>query len=181
MSKRRRLTAKKLAVLGGTGLALGLSVARASAVPPPPPFTVSNYVGRYVCNVNSDGRFYTAIMRLRPNGAGAYNGGTLVASISAFTAFDPAAPPEDNSCSYSLVTQASRYVVSSNGLATEVLTWKAAAGNNAACPDSPGSFVMSNAIVLQASLGAFPRVSVSSGNLLDQGILSANPGDGYCA
>jgi len=97
MSKRRWVAAKLFAALGGAGLALGICVPRASAAGPPP-FSNSNYSARYICNETSDSNFFTAIARLNANGAGTYNGGTLVASISAFTGFDPASPPEDNSC-----------------------------------------------------------------------------------
>jgi hypothetical protein len=189
MSKRRSTAGKLFVALGGAGLALSICVPQATAVPP---FSNTNYSGRYICNVSSAGNSFTAIMRLVPNGSGAYSGGTLVAPGSAFFAFDPAAPPEDNSCSYSLVMPSSSYLVGSNGLATEVLTWKAVAGNNPVCPATPGSFIMSQEIVLRANVNANGKVqstSISSGNLLDQGVgvslptadvAAPDPGDGYC-
>jgi len=73
--------------------------------------------------------------------------------------------------------------VSGNGLTTEVLTWKAAPGNNPVCPDSPGSFVMSDEIVLSTSVNGSGQVIgdlIASGNLLDQGLLDINPGSGHC-
>jgi hypothetical protein len=184
--KRRSMAARLFAVLGGAGLALSICVPRATARVPP--FSNHNYSGRYVCGVGSNGNFFTAIMLLMPSGSnsssgtGIYSGGTLFASVGAFFAFNPKAPPKDNFCSYTLDTQpkSSFYVVGSNGLTTEVLTWMAAAGNNPACPATSGSFIMSQESVLGAHLDVTGRVnntSISSGNLLDQDF----PGDGYCS
>jgi hypothetical protein len=185
MSKRKWVAAKLFAVLGGAGLATCICLSRASALTIVPPFSASNYVNRYICEVSSDENFYTGVMSLYPNGAGAYTAGTLNAPISPFGAglFNPANPPVDNTCSYSLILPESSYVVSANGLTVEVLSWKAAGGNNAACPVSPGSFVMSNEVVLRANLntaGAVQRLQLTSGNLLNQGITFDNPGEGQC-
>jgi hypothetical protein len=73
-------------------------------------------------------------------------------------------------------------VVSSSGLTTEVLAWKAFSANNSSCPDSPGSFVMSNELVLSTNVDkSLNQNLISSGNLLDQSVGAfPNPGDGYC-
>jgi hypothetical protein len=187
MSKRRWVAARLFAVLGGAGLAIGVCAPRALAATPPP-FSNTNYDNRYICNTTSDGNFFTAVYNVNPNGSGSYTSGTLVTPLNSFgvVPFNPADTPEDNSCSYSLVGPSSSYVVSSNGLTTEVLTWMASAGNDPSCPDSPlGSFVMSSELVLRAnvnSAGKVQQLSISSGNLLDQSVLFGveNPGDGYC-
>jgi hypothetical protein len=188
MLKRRSIAAARLfAVVGGTWLALSICLPRATAARVPP-FSNTNYRGRYICSVSSRGNFFTAIMLVMPSGTssssgmGTYRGGTLFASVGAFFAFDPTVPPKDNFCSYALDTspKSSFYVVGSNGLTTEVLTWMAAAENNPACPATSGSFIMSQETVLGANVDATGEVqntSISSGNLLDQDL----PGDGYCA
>lgn len=186
MLKRRSVAARRFAVLGGAGLALSICVTRAIARVPP--FSNTNYGGRYVCSVSSRGNFFTATMLLIPSGTssssgmGTYRGGTLFASVGAFLAFNAKAPPKDNFCSYSLdiSPKSSFYVVGSNGLTTEVLTWMPAAGNNPACPATSGSFIMSQESVLRANVnktGEVQDTSISSGNLLDQDL----PGDGYCS
>jgi len=175
MSKRKWVGAKLFAVLGGTGLALGICVPRATAVVPP--FSAKNYTNRYVCTVSDDSNSTTGVVRIRPNGSGAYNGGTLeIALDGAVFPFDPAAPPEDNFCTYSLVPAASSYTVSANGLGTEVQSWKPAAGND---PDCPLSFVMSNTIALQTNVnagGVAQDLLLTSSNLADDG----EPGYGSC-
>jgi hypothetical protein len=181
MSKRKWAAAKLFAVLGGAGLAIGICAPRVS-IAQPPPFTAANYANRYECNVTSDENFYTAVMLLYPNGAGTYTNGTLVAAGGRFFAFDPAMPPEANTCSYSLILPSSAYVVSANGFTTEVLSWMADAANNAACPVSTpplGSFVMSNTTALRANVtaaGVVQNEQITSGNLLDFPF----PGYGQC-
>ena len=186
MLKRRSVAARLFAVLGGTGLALSIGVQRATARVPP--FSNQNYAGRYVCSVSSNGNLFTAIVLLTPSGTssssdmGIYRSGTLFASVGAFFAFDPKAPPKDNFCSYTLdiSPKSSFYVVGSKGLTTEVLTWMAAAENNPACPATSGTFIMSHESVLGVNVDVTGRVkttSLSSNNLLDQDF----PGDGYCS
>ena len=187
MLKRKSVAARLFAVLGGTGLALSICAPRATAARVPP-FSNNNYAGRYVCSVSSRGNFFTAIMLLMPSGTssssgmGIYSGGTLFASVGAFFAFDPKAPPKDNFCSYTLDTspKSSFYVVSSKGLTREVLTWMAVAPNNPACPATSGSFIMSQKSALGSNVdvtGKVKNTSISSGNLLDQDF----PGDGDCS
>jgi hypothetical protein len=186
MSKRRWVAARLFPVVAGAGVALGICVLTVStAISAPPPFSNSNYVNRYICNVTSEGNLFTAVMSLNPNGSGTYTAGTLVGSVTQFgvVPFNPASTPEDNSCSYSLVLPSSSYLVGSNGLTTEVLTWKAVGGNDPSCPTSPGSFIMSQETVLRANVnaaGAVQQLSISSGNLFNLGLLAADPGDGYC-
>jgi hypothetical protein len=122
MLKRRSVAARLFAVLGGTGVALSIGVPRATARVPP--FSNQNYAGRYVCSVSSNGNLFTAIVLLTPSGTssssdmGIYRSGTLFASVGAFFAFDPKAPPKDNFCSYTLDTspKSSFYVVGTKGL-----------------------------------------------------------------
>lgn len=175
MSKRKWVATKLFAVLGGTGLAIGICVPPATAVVPP--FAAKNYANRYVCTVTDSSNGTTGVVRIKPNGSGAYINGLLEIALDggAFP-FDPAAPPEDNFCSYSLVIAASSYTVSANGLGTEVQSWKAASGNNADCP---GSFVMANEIALSTNLdsaGESTALQLTSGNLADDD----EPGQGYC-
>jgi hypothetical protein len=182
MSKRKWVAAKLFAVLGGAGLATCICLSRASALTIVPPFSASNYVNRYICEVSSDENFFTGVMSLYPNGAGAYTAGTLNAPLSPFgvALFNPANPPQANTCSYSLILPGSSYTVSANGLTVEVLSWKAVAGNNLNCPVS---FVMSNELVLRANVnaaGAVQRLQLTSGNLLNQGLTIDDPGEGQC-
>jgi len=175
MSKRKWVAAKLFAVLGGTGLAIGICVPRATAVVPP--FSAANYANRYVCNVSDDSNGTTGVARVNPNGAGAYHSGDLqVALDGAVFPFDPAVPPEDNFCEFTLNTAASSYTVSASGLGTEVQSWKAVPGNNVDCPPS---FVMANAIALRTNInanGKVQNVQLSSGNLADDD----EPGYGSC-
>jgi hypothetical protein len=68
-------------------------------------FSNNNYGGRYIFGVSSRGNFFAAIMLLMPSGTssssgmGIYRGGTLFASIGAFFALEPKAPPKGNFCS----------------------------------------------------------------------------------
>ena len=84
MLKRRSVAARLFAVLGGAGLAFSICVPRATARVPP--FSNTNYGGRYICSVSARGNFFTAIMLLMPSGSGSgtYRGGTLFASVGAF-------------------------------------------------------------------------------------------------
>jgi hypothetical protein len=179
MSKRQGLASKLCAVLGGAGLAIGICAPMAMAqASVPPPFANANYANRYVCNVTSDDNFFTAIMKINPNGKGQYTAGTLTGSGSEFFAFDPGAVPPTNFCSYSLATGTSGYAIDSHGLGTEVLGWIPASGQNAACP--PG-FTMNTRIVLRNSVNAnniVARTLITSGNLLGQSPF--DPGYGYC-
>jgi hypothetical protein len=140
----------------------------------PPPFSASNYANRYVCNVSDDANGTTGVMRINPNGAGAYKSGDLqLAYDGVVFPFDPTVPPKDNFCEYTLVSAASGYTVSANGLGTEVLSWKSAPGNNADC--SP-SFVMSDEIALHINANGKVHVQITSGNLNDDD----EPGYGSC-
>ena len=179
MSKRRWVASKLFAVLGGAGLAIGVCVPRASAQPP---FSNANYLARYVCNVTSVENFFTGMMKLVPNGSGTYTSGTLEASLSAVTAFNPAVPPPGNFCMYTLDIAGSSYTVDVHGVGIEVLSWTAATTNNALCPGMP-TFTMSNAIVLRTfdtrASGAVVRTEITSNNFLgEDGVPSA--GYGYC-
>ena len=144
----------------------------------PPPFSDANYANRYVCNVTGGGNEWTAVMKINPNGKGGYTAGTLVGSISEFAAFDPAATPPSNFCSYSLAPPGSGYGIDSQGDGTEILSWTLNAGQNASCP---ASFVMNTAIELRNTVNAnniVARTVITSGNLLGQSPF--DPGYGYC-
>lgn len=175
MSKRRLLAAKLSAVLGGTSLAIGLCLPRATAQATT--FTNALYSGRYICAESAFQNFFTATVRINPNGAGAYNSGTLVAPIDPSVPFNPALPPANNFCTYTLGV-GSAYVVATDGTGTEVLSWNAAAGNPAGCPVPFGSFVMTDAIALRGNItnGVVINLRLTSDNLLDRNL----GGEGQC-
>jgi|GEM_PF-1492665 len=182
MSKRRWVASKLFAVLGGAGLAIGVCVPRASAQPPP--FSNANYANRYVCNVTSDGDFFTGLMTLYPNGAGTYTKGTLEAPISSDGGtFSSTLPPTQNFCLFNLDVAGSSYAIDTHGNGVEVLSWTAdTLSNNPSCtvPFPTSTFVMSNDIMLRAYAvkpsGAVIRAEITSNNLLN----FAFPGHGYC-
>jgi len=177
MSKRRWVASKLFAVLGGAGLAIGVCVPRASAQPP---FSNANYVNRYVCGVSADDDFFTGTIVINPNGFGTYTSGTLEAPVSAFTTFNPGAPPPGNFCLYNLDIAGSAYSVDVHGNGIEVLSWSPPSPNTnpPACPST--TFEMSNAIVLRAfdtkASGAVVRTEITSSNLLDED----DAGRGHC-
>lgn len=177
MSNRRWVGSGLLAVLGGATLALSISV-RASAAPPP--FSNSNYVNRYECNWTSDDNFFTSIAILNPNGSGTYSSGLLWVATNQFAGFNPALPPNQNFCVYSLDVAGSSYSIGANGLGVEVLSWTALTSNNAACPTSPGTFTMSDENALRTAdtrpSGAAVFGWTTSNNLADQD----DPGYGPC-
>jgi hypothetical protein len=179
MSKRRWVGSGLLAVLGGAMLALGISVGRASAAPPP--FSNSNYANRYECNWTSDANFFTGMALLFPNGSGTYTKGTLWVADDPFQGFDGGMPPSKNFCIYTLDVAGSSYAIGSNGLGVEVLFWTAVTGNDAACPVSPGgTFTMSDENALRVTdikaSGAVIRTETTSNNFADQD----DPGYGPC-
>jgi len=180
MLKRKWVAAKLFAVLGGTGLAFGLCVPRASAQVTPGSFSNANYANRYVCNEASDDEFFIALMSRFPNGAGTFTSGTMQAPDSAFTGFSSALPPPGNFCAYTLDVAGSSYLVSSNGTGVEVLSFTGPATNPTGCPDSPGTFEMSDSFVMRINgakpSGAVIRTELTSDNLLDQD----EPGLGHC-
>jgi hypothetical protein len=181
MLKRKWVAARLFAVLGGAGLAFGLCVPKANAqAPTPGNFSNANYANRYVCNEASDDNFFIALMTLFPNGTGTFTTGTMQAPDSAFTVFDAGLPPPSNYCAYTLDVAGSSYLVSSNGTGVEVLSWTGPATNNVNCPDSPGTFIMSDTFVMRINgarpSGAVVRTEVTSNNLLDED----EPGLGHC-
>jgi hypothetical protein len=182
MSKRKWVAAKLFAVLGGAGLAIGICVPRASAQPPP--FSNNSYANRYICGVQSDDNFFTGTMEIVPNGSGSYVSGTLEAPVSAFTAFNPGLPPVMNFCTYLLDVSGSSYLLSPNGLGTEVLSWSPPSPNTnpGACPTA--TFIMSNEIVLRAFAATSTERSIvtetTSNNFLGEGLTSTNAGHGTC-
>jgi hypothetical protein len=179
MLNRRRVGSGLLAVLGGATLALSISVGRAASAGPPP-FSNSNYANRYECNLSSDDNFFTGIALLFPNGSGTYTGGTLWVATNQFAGFNPGLPPPQNFCTYSLDVAGSSYSIGSNGLGVEVLAWTGFASNNAACPDSPGTFTMSDTNALRTTdaraSGAVILTETTSNNFADQD----DPGYGPC-
>lgn len=176
MSNRRWVGSGLLAVLGGATLALGISVGRASAAPPP--FSNSNYANRYECNLTSDDNFFTGIAILDPNGSGTYKDGILWVAGNQFSGFDPGLPPPQNFCVFSLDVAGSSYSIGSNGLGVEVLSWTGLTSNNAACPGP--TFTMSDTNALRTAdtraSGAVVFAVTTSNNFADQD----DPGYGPC-
>jgi hypothetical protein len=179
MLNRRRVGSGLLAVLGGATLALSISVGRAASAGPPP-FSNANYANRYECNLTSDDNFFTGIALLFPNGSGTYTSGTLWVADNQFSGFNPGSPPNQNFCTYGLDVAGSSYSISSNGLGIEVLAWTAFPTNNPLCPDSPGTFTMSDTNALRTAdvraSGAVIQTWTSSNNFADQD----DPGYGPC-
>lgn len=191
MLKRKWVAAKLFAALGGVGLAFGLCVPRASAANTSPDpnispgsFSNANYLNRYICNESADGNLFTALIRLRPNGSGAFEAGVMQAPISADGgAIVGGNPPNLNFCEFDLNTNGSAYVVGTNGVGVEVLSWTAAATNSAGCatPYATATFSSSDTFVLRnqsRASGASISDEITSDNLLNQGATAAT-GAGY--
>jgi hypothetical protein len=186
MSKRKWVAAKLFAVLGGVGLAFGICVPRASAQVVPGGFSNANYLNYYTCNETSD-EFYTGQMVLEVNGSGTFVSGALQASANAFTGgtFNSSSPPPANFCAYSLVVAGSSYLVSSDGVGVEVLSWAPPSPNTnqGACP---GAFVMSDTFAMRTNgsrpSGAVVRTEITSDNFMNISAsgVAADPGYGHC-
>ena len=167
MSRKLNRKSKIMIGLATFGLLVGLNAPRVSAL------DASNYKGRYGCGVASDedatlGDFFTAIIRYRPNGSGAYDAGTLVASLTAFATPFPVVSTTGDYCKYALDVAASSYSISSQGTGFEVLSWTASSTNPAACP---ASFIDETAIGLRNDLnaaGQTARAEFVSVNLLGE-------------
>lgn len=163
-SKSRVIT-----ILAVVGLLMSLSVPRANAV------GSANYSGRYACTVATAGDFATAVIKYGPNGGGAYNGGTLIASVNAFSTFPNAA---GNYCEYSLDIGMSAYVIDSTGVGFETLSWTptASTASNASCP---AAFVDQTAIGLSTDINS--SGSTMSSVFVDNNLLGVNTaGHGHC-
>ena len=184
MLKRKWVAAKLFAALGGAGLAFGLWVPGAGAVGPlPPPFSNGNYLNRYVCNEQTDGNLFSALIRLKSNGAGTFDGGTMFAPLSSDGGVsDTALPPTANFCIFDLDIAGSSYAVDSHGVGVEVLSWTQSSTNPAGCatPFPTATIVSSDTFVLRVEgiklSGASVRSDLTSDNLLDED----SPGHGYC-
>jgi hypothetical protein len=139
MSRNQNNKSKVITSLAVVGLLVALYAPGASA------FDTTSYSGRYACNVSANngtvGSFFTAVIRYRPNGSGAYQGGDLYASLSAFAATPT--PGTADFCHYTLDVGASSYSIGADGTGNEALSWVADTTNNAACP---ASFVDQTAI-----------------------------------
>jgi hypothetical protein len=178
MSRKDKAVAKLIASLGVVSLVIGFGAPRISAEVPAGTFTAANYSGRYVCsastganaNAGGQGEFASAVMKLKPNGAGGYDSTSVLnANDSAFggsgTAF----------CSYTLGT-GSFYTISGDGTGFEKLVWAANSANEAACPIG---FTDLRAIALRNltnNNGVAIDAEFSSTNLLNQ----VSGGHGYC-
>lgn len=163
-SKSRVIT-----ILAVVGLLMSLSVPRANAL------GSANYSGRYACTVATAGDFATAVIKYGPNGGGAYNGGTLIASVNAFSTFPNAA---GNYCEYSLDIGMSAYVIDSTGVGFETLSWTptASTASNASCP---AAFVDQTAIGLSTDINS--SGSTMSSVFVDNNLLGVNAaGHGHC-
>jgi hypothetical protein len=149
MSRNQNRKSKIIVGLAVFGLLITLYAPRASA------FTAANYSGRYACGVTATsgavglGDFFTAIIRYRPNGAGAYDAGTLIASLTAFATPFPIVSATGDYCTYALDPAASSYTIGSDGTGNEVISWVASATNPAGCP---GSFIDQTAIGVRNDL-----------------------------
>jgi hypothetical protein len=180
MSRKDKAVLKLIASLGVVGLVIGFCAPRASAQVPAGEFTAANYSGRYVCVASTgpaiadaaglQGDFASAVIKYKPNGAGAFEGtGILSANDSAFggsgTAF----------CSYTLGVGSS-YAIAGDGTGFEKLIWSASSANEAICP---ASFTDLRFIALRNLLNINNVVvdsEFSSTNLLGQ----TSAGHGYC-
>jgi hypothetical protein len=177
MSRKDKAVLKIIVSLGVLGLVIGFCAPRVNAQVPAGAFTNAHYSGRYACiattglNSSSGGEGASAVMKLKPNGAGGYD------STSILSANDSAFGGSGTSfCSYTLDTTQSAYTVSSDGTGFESLVWTASSANEAVCP---ASFTDLRAIALRNLLninGVVIDVEFSSANLL--GLVSA--GNGYC-
>jgi hypothetical protein len=193
MSKRQGLASKLFTVLGGAGLAITIYAPRVNAAPIPPPFTPANYANRYVCNLSAyvDGfdDHATGISKINPNGKGKYTAGTLTSPGTPFFDVDTTKTAPSNFCTYSLNTASSGYSVTSQGIGTDIQSWRLNPGQNALCQ---ASFVMTSMFVLRNNVNAnniVPRLELTIDNFLgvsNPGVIAAGgavsdvPGTGYC-
>jgi hypothetical protein len=180
--KSRRLASKLCAVLGGAVLAISLCAPGIYAQVPL--FSNANYANRYICNVFfttsaipvlAKESYFTAIMKLAPNGKGFFQGGTFEVALTPFTGTIPTGNPSLNFCSYTL-DASSFYTVNQDGIGGESLLWDTVTGNNPACPPTATmtvSFVMRNNVTANNTV---PRLDLTFD------ILTGVPtsGSGYC-
>jgi hypothetical protein len=185
-SMRQGLASKLLAMLGGAGLVIGICALRANAqATVPPPWTNANYANRYICNVSftasvvpvlAKRSYFTAIMKLVPNGKGFFQGGTFEVPLTPFTGTIPTGNPSANFCSYSL-DPSSLYTVNQDGAGGESLLFDGPATPvNPACPLTAmitASFVLRNNVTANNTA---PRLDLTFD------ILTGVPtsGRGYC-
>jgi hypothetical protein len=177
---------KLVTALAVVGLIMGLSALRASAAPATPSvgsndqvtsFTNANWSGRYACQDTSDDDFFTAVMKLNPNGAGAFDGGTLSGSADAFGVEAPIASADF--CLYNLDLPDSSYSITANGTGFAEMTWVPPfpVTNDPLCPLA---FENQYAVNLRGNVepGTLNvlRAELASANLFDED----EPGHGYC-
>jgi len=175
MSRNQNRRSKVIAALAAFGLMIGLGAPRASAQ-----FANMFYSGRYACTSVSDDNLFTAIYKYNPNGAGAYNGGTLVAALNQFDAAFPfpVVSTTGDFCTYTLNLAASSYIINPDGDGFEQLVWVAPTSppNPGACP---GSFTDQTALGLRNDLnvlGQTIRADFASDDLFGDD----EPGAGHC-
>ena len=149
MSIKQNRKSKIIAGWAAFALLVSLYVPRASA------FDATNFRGRYACSAEAGngtlGDFFSAIIRYFPNGGGAYQAGTLVASLTAFATPFPVVSATGDYCAYALDVAASSYTIGSDGTGFEVLSWVASSTNPAGCP---ASFTDQTAIGIRNILSA---------------------------
>jgi hypothetical protein len=170
MSRKDKSISKLIASLGVFGLVICFCAPRVSAQVPAGTFTAANYSGRYVCSASTGTLSDTAVMKLKPNGAGAYTATSSLSANDGQFSGDGTA-----NCNYTLGT-GSAYTVSGDGTGFEMLNWTASAANPTVCP---ASFTDLRAIALRNLTninGVVINVEFSSDNLLGQ----ANAGWGLC-
>jgi hypothetical protein len=176
---------KLVTALAVVGLIMGLSAVRASAAPATPSvgsndqvtsFTNANWSGRYACQDTSDDDFFTAVMNLNPNGAGAFDGGTLSGSADAFGVETTQASADF--CTYTLDVADSSYDITTNGTGFAEMEWVANTTTND--PLCPLTFENQYAVNLRGNVepGTLNvlRAELASANLFNED----EPGKGYC-
>lgn len=177
MSRIQSQKAKLIMAVAALGFVTTVSVSKANAL------DNSNYKGRYACTAQeeilpsaiSGLNPATAIYKIGPNGAGAYNpGGVLVAAVEAFATVTT--PGTGDFCFYSIDPAASSYHLGSDGFGFEDISWVASATNPTGCP---GSFEDQTAVGIRNDLnadGATIRTDFADVDLLG----STEAGYGHC-
>jgi|SRR6516225_221230 hypothetical protein len=158
---------KLIAGVAVLGLLIGFSATKAGAQ-----LGNANYIGRYACTATDNIIGNTAVIKYGPNGAGAYEGGTLTASGTPFTG--------SGFCVYDLNLAASSYTIGTDGTGFEKLTWTASATNAPGCPPT---FVDQTAIALSTNLntgGATLQADFTDADLLGASGGAGEVGYGYC-
>jgi hypothetical protein len=187
MSRKDKAVSKLIGSLGIVSLAIAFYAPRVSAQVPAGTFTAANFSGRYVCLASTgpagdsvgagafQGEFGSAVMKLKPNGSGAYDAtSTLSANDSAFGGSGSAF------CSYTLAA-GSQYTISGDGTGFEKLIWTPSSANEAVCPASFTDLVAIGLRNLLNNNGVVVSAEFASDNLFgDTTAHGVSAGHGYC-